>query len=128
MACRDHAKQLDLPDSLLTVNDWWFQLPWQPYYLHWDDMEDWPDPWQLLHDNIYCDLARGLGICYTLAMIEHRDITEIELVHSDDVNLVQVNDGKYILNYELGHCVNTNLELAPIKKRMTQQQIKNRIE
>jgi hypothetical protein len=128
MTCRQQAVSLPLKDALMLVNEWWFQLPWQPYYLHWDDQADWPDPWQLLQDNIFCDLARALGICYTLIMIDHADITDVELVCCNGVNLVRVNDGKYILNYESGSCVNTILEPGPIQKRITQQQIKNRIE
>ena len=54
---RDRVKDLDLESYLLTINDWWFQTPWQPYYLHWDDRRDWPDPWQLLDDNVFCDLV-----------------------------------------------------------------------
>jgi hypothetical protein len=110
------------------INRWWFQLPWQPYYLHWDDQMNWPDPWQLLHDNIFCDIARGLGMCYTLAMIDHPDIHQFELCHSNGINLVLVNDGKYILNYEQDRWVNTHLSDASVQKRMTQAQIKNRIE
>ena len=128
MACRQQAQSLDLESALILINDWWFRLPWQPYYLHWDDQADWPDPWQLLNDNIYCDLARGLGICYTLIMIDHPDIKDLELVQCEGTNLVRINGGKYILNYESGSCVNTILEPGSIQKRTTQQQIKNRIE
>jgi hypothetical protein len=128
MACREHAKSQPLESAVLLINDWWFRLPWQPYYLHWEDQADWPDPWQLLYDNIYCDLARGLGICYTLAMIDHPDIQDLDMIQCNGVNLVRVNSGKYILNYESGSCVNTILEPGPIQKCITQQQIKNRIE
>lgn len=128
MACRRAAKAQNLDSALIIVNDWWFDLPWKPYYLHWDDQDSWPDPWQLLQDNIYCDLARALGICYTIAMISHNDIQNFDLVQCNGVNLVRVNDGKYILNYESGSCVNTILEPGPIQKCITQQQIKNRIE
>jgi hypothetical protein len=127
MACRQHAQSQELESALILVNDWWFQQPWQPYYLHWDDQMDWPDPWQMLHDNIYCDLARGLGICYTLVMIHHPGIHDLDMVLCNDGNLVRVNSGKYILNYEPGSCVNTNLEPGPIQKRVSQQQLNNRI-
>lgn len=128
MACRQQAADLALEDALLLVNAWWFHLPWQPYYLHWDDHADWPDPWQLLQDNIFCDLARALGICYTLIMIDHADITDVELVCCNGTNLVRINQGKYILNYERDTCVNTILEASPVQRRLTQHQIKNRIE
>lgn len=128
MSCRQAAQRQTLESALITVNDWWFRLPWQPYYLHWDDRQDWPDPWQLLHDNIYCDIARGLGICYTLVLMEHAEIQHFELVSHKDANLVLVNQGKYILNYEPGRCVNTNLDPVSVQRRITQQEITKRIE
>jgi len=52
-ALRTQVQTLPLESALTTINNWWFNSPWQPYYLHWDDNEDWPDPWQLLSDNYY---------------------------------------------------------------------------
>jgi hypothetical protein len=34
---RDQCQTLPLESALTTVNSWWFNSPWQPYYLHWDD-------------------------------------------------------------------------------------------
>jgi hypothetical protein len=98
------SKSLD--SSLLTVDDWWAKSPWRPYYLHWDDRNQWPDPWQLLEDNVYCDLARALGIVYTLMMVQLPGIHSIEIAETDDGNLVQVNQGKYTLNWGNGEILN----------------------
>lgn len=32
------------------------------------DMNSWPDPWELLEENIYCNYCILLGICYTLQL------------------------------------------------------------
>jgi hypothetical protein len=64
-----------------------------------DDYEKWPDPWSLLADNIYCDLARALGIVYTMLMLDRADIDTIQIAETDQGNLVLVNQGKYILNW-----------------------------
>ena len=75
-------------------------------------------------DNIYCDLARGLGILYTISMIEHKDLTSAELVLTEDGrNLVLVAKEKYILNWDSTIRVNTPLR-SKIKKTLTLDQVK----
>ena len=114
---RSHNQALPLEEALRNINDWWQKSPWQPYYLHWDDQPKWPDPWQLLSDNIYCDLARGLGILYTVSMLEHKDLISYELVLADDGrNLVLINKEKYTLNWDGSVLVNTPLVIK-VKKR-----------
>lgn len=34
------------------------------------DQKTWLDPWELLHQNEYCEFAKILGICYTLQLTE----------------------------------------------------------
>ncbi len=53
---RTQAAALPPAQALAAINSWWFQTPWRPYHLHWDDVKTWPDPWQLLDDNVYCGL------------------------------------------------------------------------
>jgi hypothetical protein len=114
---RTRAQALSLEEALQLVNNWWHQSPWQPYYLHWDDQPKWPDPWQLLSDNVYCDLARGLGILYTVSMLEHKDLISAELVLTEDGrNLVLINKVKYTLNWDGTVLVNTPL-VGKVKKR-----------
>jgi len=115
---------LPLEQALQTINEWWHYAPWQAHYLHWDDIETWPDPWELLNDNVYCDLARGLGILYTLSLLDHKDLTSAELILTEEgYNLVQVNKEKYILNWDSEVIVNTPHK---IKRRLTQDQVKKR--
>ena len=123
-ALRDSCANLPLDQALATINEWWFNVPWKPYYLHWDDQQDWPDPWQLLSDNIFCDLARGLGILYTITLLDRADLTSARLVLTDSGdNLVSVSKEKYILNWDRDTIVNTNQEVK-IKKQLTQQAVK----
>jgi hypothetical protein len=120
---RDHVQSLPLELALLTINQWWFNAPWQPYYLHWDDQSTWPDPWQLLSDNVYCDLARGLGIVYTISMLDRADTTLATLILTEDGdNLVQVSKEKYILNWTADSIVNTFQE-TKIKNQYQQHRI-----
>ena len=120
---RDQCTNLSVTSALEDINAWWFRAPWTAYHLHWDDSEAWPDPWQLLSDNIYCELARGLGILYTITLLDRADLAPAELVLTEDnVNLVQVAKEKYILNWAADTVVNT-IQAATIKRQYQQHQI-----
>lgn len=124
---RESCVDCDIEQCLTAINQWWFQIPWQPYYLHWDDLPDWPDPWQLLSDNIYCDIARGLGIVYTITMLDRVDLQDAKLVEEGQNNLVLIHSRKYILNYSPDDILNTSLENGKIRREVTQQQIKQKL-
>jgi hypothetical protein len=114
---RSRCQFLDLENSLTAINQWWFNTPWQPYYLHWDDQADWPDPWQLLSDNVYCDLARSLGILYTISLLERVDMADAELVLAEDgSNLVLVAKEKYILNWNKDSIVNNKPKVKTTRR------------
>lgn len=71
----------------------------------------WPDPWELLYENTYCDIAKCLGMLYTLYLSEHRpDDIELRIyknfITKEEYNLVWLNRGKYILNLEFDAVVN----------------------
>ena len=121
---RDQCQNLPIQTALEKINLWWFRAPWRPYYLHWDDQETWPDPWQLLSDNVYCDLARALGILYTISLLDRADMVDAKLVLTEDgSNLVLVTKEKYILNWSSDNVVNTFQEVK-IRRQLAQYQIK----
>ena len=120
---RDQCTNLPVTAALEDINAWWFRAPWTAYHLHWDDSEAWPDPWQLLSDNIYCELARGLGILYTITLLDRADLAPAELILTqDNVNLVLVTKEKYILNWSADTVVNT-IQATTIKRQYQQHQI-----
>lgn len=112
---RTQAQDLAADVALLQINQWWWTTPQVNHYMHWDDWRSWPGPWDLLADNIYCDLARALGIVYTIMMIPQFDHVELQLAKTNDGNLVLVNDRKYILNYCPGDIVNIGSECSQIQ-------------
>jgi hypothetical protein len=121
---RTRCQTLPIESTLKAINSWWFAVPWRPYYLHWDDQLNWPDPWQLLSDNHYCDLARALGILYTITLLDREDLGDATLVlTTTGDNLVLVGKSKYILNWDQDTIVNTNQETT-IKKQLTQSAVK----
>ena len=114
---RDQCVNLPVASALEDINAWWFRAPWTAYYLHWDDTAAWPDPWQLLSDNIYCELARGLGILYTITLLDRADLAPVELVlTAESGNLVLATPEKYILNWASDTIVNTNLDTQKLRQ------------
>jgi len=121
---RTSAQSQDLETALTAINSWWNDSPWQPYYLHWDDQPLWPDPWQLLSDNVYCDVAKALGILYTISLLDREDMADATLVLTENSrNLVLVSKTKYILNWSPDSVVNTFQEVK-IVRQLKQNQIK----
>ena len=120
---RDQCVNLPVASALEDINAWWFRAPWTAYYLHWDDTAAWPDPWQLLSDNIYCELARGLGILYTITLLDRADLTSASLILTQTGhNLVLADQTKYILNWEADTVVNNNQQVV-VHRQLTQNQI-----
>lgn len=125
---RNHTQHdLSAHLALQTINAWWFDSPWQAYYLHWDEQAEWPDPWQLLDDNIYCSLARALGIMYTIALLDRPDLEDALLVDASTDNLVLVHGEKYILNWDKDTVVNINPGSTRIQHSVKLSELKQKL-
>ena len=124
---RTQSLALPVDQALGTINAWWFQPNWIPYHLHWDDQQNWPDPWQLLEDNLFCPLARGLGILYTIAIMDHPGVEQAELTEVSSDNLVLINNSKYILNWDRGEIVNINLGMRNPRRSVSLEKIQQQI-
>jgi len=124
---RESIQHAPVDQVLTDINAWWFRAPWRAYHLHWDDQPNWPDPWELLSDNIYCDLARGLGILYTITLLDRPDLQDSVLTESEQGNLVLVQEGKYILNWDSEQVLNINPGQITARHSVTQEQIQQQI-
>ena len=115
---RDRCHDVPVGQALLTVNDWWFEAPVTTRTIIWEHHEKWPDPWQLLANHHCCDLARGLGILYTVIMTEHTAVSNIVFAQTDHDNLVLVNQGKYILNWAPGQLLNIQSQAVQVRRSL----------
>lgn len=125
---REQAHALPVDQALALIDQWWSRTPWTAYYLHWDDQADWPDPWQLLYDNVFCDVARALGIMYTIVLMDRQDFPDFCLVQTDHMNLVRDAQAKYILNCADTEYVNTTYCQQAPARQLTQQQIAQKLQ
>lgn len=121
------ASTADKELALKMINSWWFNAHWRAYHLHWDDRDVWPDPWQLLDDDIYCPLARGLGILYTITIIDRADLQDCMLIECGSDNLVLVPGEKYILNWDKEQVVNISPGEQNPRRSVSQNKIKQQI-
>lgn len=98
--------------AVAEVNALWSTAPFVARYLVAESPEKWPDPWELLAENTYCDIAKALGILYTIYFTSHKNVQmelRIYYDHTSQVrsNVVWINGGEYILNYWPHEIVNT---------------------
>ena len=110
----------DTKTQCVEVDKWWQSAPQVSHYLHSDFVHEWPTPWELISENHYCYIARGLGMFYTLYLLGIRDIAFVEAkdYNNEDVALILVEDAKYILNYWPNTVVNNNLQDFTIVKHI----------
>lgn len=97
---------------IIEVDRWWQQAPLVKQHLHWNDQENWTDPWTMLSENTYCRLTRALGMIYSLVLC---GIEDVELVTATDEqceehHLVLVDRAKYICNYWPNSVLSTTLK------------------
>ncbi len=109
-----------LETQCVEIDRWWQKAPLINHYLHPHDVTNYPNPWELLSDNEYCPLARGLGMCYTMALVNDSSIELLIAIDSygNDAYIVSVDCGKYILNYHPDSVLNTSLQDFSIKSNI----------
>ena len=126
---RKSVINLPIDKQCITIDEWWQRAPLVTHHLHPLDMENWPDPWELLSENTYCEVARALGMCYTLLLL---DISDVEMVLStnnigEDVVLVLVDNAKYILNYWPNTVISNTLKDFKVVQKLDLQTIITKI-
>ena len=117
---RNTIATYNIVQQCVEVDRFWQKTPYQNHYLHPDFMKEWPTPWQLLSDNIYCYYARALGIIYTLLLLGKKDIALVEAKddNNNEVVLVLVDNAKYVLNYWPETVLNNRLTDFVITKEL----------
>jgi len=109
---REKLSTQPLEQRLWNISNFYWKAPISnQYYSQTDPVDKYPGPWQLVIDNFYDDLARALGMLYTITLCK-KDYQTVVLglyrdkLGSGDYNLVLVDSGKYVLNYDLELRVN----------------------
>jgi len=116
---RTSLKDSDIQTICVEVDRFWQKCPMSNHYLHPADIQDWPDPWNLLNDNNYCEYARALGMLYTLMLLGVQDIDFVEIMYDNrDSVVVLVDNAKYVMNWCPESVLNTDLTEFKITRRI----------
>ena len=109
---RKSLENSDIETVCLSIDKWWQYAPLVNHHLHPDDVDNWPGPWELLVENNYCQLSRGLGMVYTLQLVGIKSIDFSLAIddNSEECALVMVNNAKYILNYYPNTVISNSLQ------------------
>ena len=121
---------LPLEVALVQTAQLWNHAPFTPYHLE-HFPESWPDPWTLIEENYYCDIAKCLGIVYTVTLSQHKINLNTEVrVYQDETgheyNLAWFDKGKYILNLIDNEVVNIEQfdKTLKLKKRFSETELR----
>jgi len=128
---RAKIESLPIDEAIKQTAQLWAQAPFTPWHLERDRIETWPDPWTLIEENYYCDIAKCLGIIYTISLTQHKKTIVVEFrTYLDDVgheyNLAWIDEGKYIINLIDGDVVNIEQfdKTLKLSKRYSQEELK----
>lgn len=126
---RVRLEDSSLEEKCVEIDKWWQKAPLVTHHLHILDSENWPDPWQLLVENTYCEVARALGMCYTLLLL---DVDNVEMVEAtdntgNDVVIVLVDNAKYVMNYYPDMVLSISSSDFKVKRIVSLDNIKRKI-
>jgi hypothetical protein len=100
-----------LETSITPLEDvavYWSRAPFVNPYLDPNNPSSWPDPWQLILDGKFDELAIALGICYTLTLTERFKSQRVE-IHTS----MSSGESRYIV------VVNNSDVLTPFYREVT---------
>jgi hypothetical protein len=122
-AFRKSLNALSLEEAAASVAEFWTSCPFTPYYLDPERPDTWPDPWTLVEENYWCELAKALGMLYTIKLTEHKPEVEIRVYYDPEsrvhYNLVWIDKGKYVLNMNDGEVLNKTHIAEQLELRYT---------
>lgn len=87
------------------------------------NQKSWPDPWQLIQENQYCDFARVLGMCYSLQLTDRFNGSNFEIHITTDYDK---SENYYILvvdKYAIGYYNNTYTSVDELPSSLVDQKI-----
>ena len=97
---RDRLETSETPFQ--DVADLWSKAPFVSKYLNPNDPSSWPDPWKLILDGTFDDLAISLGMLYTIALTERFKTSAFAIYQTTDLEKKSflVIDNSVILNWQ----------------------------
>jgi hypothetical protein len=99
---RDFRNGLETSENpIQDTVDFWNSVPLVAIQADPYNSETWPDPWQIIHENIFCPFVKILAICYTLQLTERFSHKSFEIHITQDI---EKSETKYLLLVD-GLCI-----------------------
>jgi hypothetical protein len=87
------------------------------------DQSTWPQPWQLLEDNQYCDFRIVLGRCYSLQLTDRFKASSFEIHIGMDYANSQTHYLLFIDNSVIGYDFNAVMLKSKLPQTLVSQRI-----
>lgn len=71
-------------DPLQHCIDFWKNAPIGKFGADPYDKNTWPDPWEMIDENFYCEFLQTLAICYTLQLTDKFSQETFEIIITQD--------------------------------------------
>ena len=126
---RQALPHANLERQLEVINQWWADAPKGTNIIHWQDKDNWPNPWELLAESVYDELAKALGIAYTILFVNNN--VDVSILRAMDTNgndciVVSVNN-KYILNWDSESVISTPVQEFRIQETLDCNALKEKV-
>lgn len=117
---RQHLQTLSLSQAINETCKVWSESPKvNKPTIDESNLSEWPTPWQLLENNIYCDLRQNLGIFYTLKLSKLEGIKQLNFCVEEKelhyVYYIRINN-KQLINAQHGKIVNTRQQKSLVNE------------
>ena len=108
---RKDIASLTLEQAAKQIAQQWAGCPSIKRYHLAQSVDTWPDPWTLLSNKSFDNLARALGMYYTAVMCEQFNPAECSVqiyqnTIGERLDIASLCQGKYVLNFTKGQVVN----------------------
>lgn len=114
---RDSLEESEDPYMDLAVL--WSKAPFVSHYLDPNNPSTWPDPWKLIADGMFDDLAISLGMLYTIKLTERFKYADCKIFMTTDLSnktFLSI-DNTSILNWEY-RAVCCQKDLVDVESRL----------
>ena len=123
IAWRDFRNYLETAkDPLQDCIDFWKSIPEVSFQADPYDRSTWPDPWEMIEENIFCSFVKILAILYTLQLTDRffQSSFEIHITHNTEESTTL-----YLLFVDdrvIGYKGDTHVARSKISKELEPQQ------
>jgi len=101
---RNTLAKLEDTEKFKALTRWWATAPICAYSIDADDTKNWPTPWELLNEGVFCTsgIAYMMAATLLLSGFDRSRLSMPFIKGQDDERLVVLIDDQIVLNYSYG--------------------------